>query len=345
MAKVPAPPLVLRFGAFGDMLLLLPFLRALRQRYGAACDVVASGPWTPPVLGGEESVASLRLLSSRRAPYWFNRDQQRFVAWLRRRPPGPVYLCEGDRKSEALVRRAGVPAAWTCNMRDFPAQPGENILDRFQRFAQATPAALCEQPPPPVAVRPPARPAASASAAADLAAWLAGRGLAGKSLVLVQPGNKRTMRRGARSRGSNLKYWPEERWAEVIRGVCDSMPDARVLICGSAQESGLAADILGRCDAGRVQSAAGDLPIPRLLALLELAHSMISVDTGPAHAAAATGCPLVVLFASPDTAYYAPTANGAAVESVVPTPGPGDPYPMQSVTPAAVLAAWRRLPS
>jgi len=45
-----------------------------------------------------------------------------------------------------------------------------------------------------------------------------------------------------------------------------------------------------------VAIAASDLPLRRLLALAEIAHSMVTVDTGPAHLAAAVGCPLVVLY-------------------------------------------------
>jgi hypothetical protein len=40
-------------------------------------------------------------------------------------------------------------------------------------------------------------------------------------------------------------------------------------------------------DQGQVHNVADDLPLRRLLALLSMAHSGISVDTGPAHAAAA----------------------------------------------------------
>ena len=40
------------------------------------------------------------------------------------------------------------------------------------------------------------------------------------------------------------------------------------------------------------------VPFPGLFALCARAHSMISIDTGTAHAAAALGTPLVVLFGS-----------------------------------------------
>ena len=35
----PITPLVIRFGAFGDMLLLIPMLKALHRRYGRPCDL------------------------------------------------------------------------------------------------------------------------------------------------------------------------------------------------------------------------------------------------------------------------------------------------------------------
>ena len=37
-----------------------------------------------------------------------------------------------------------------------------------------------------------------------------------RPLILIQMGNKRTMRRGLRRLAVNHKHWPQERWAEVI---------------------------------------------------------------------------------------------------------------------------------
>ena len=57
----------------------------------------------------------------------------------------------------------------------------------------------------------------SARQQADLDGWLEARGLAGAPLVLLQAGNKRTMRWGLRRLAINHKYWPPERWAAVMR--------------------------------------------------------------------------------------------------------------------------------
>src|SRR5260370_30421961 len=63
-------------------------------------------------------------------------------------------------------------------------------------------------------------------------------------------------------------------------------------------------------------NAADDLPIPRLVALLARAAGLITVDSGPAHAAAAVGCPLVVLFGKALPSLYRPWGTaGADVES------------------------------
>jgi heptosyltransferase-2/heptosyltransferase-3 len=120
-----------------------------------------------------------------------------------------------------------------------------------------------------------------------------------------------------------------------------------VILCGSPAERPLAADIVARVR-GRgdgVAIATDDLPIPRLLALLVRAHSMISVNTGPAHAAAAMGCPLVVLFARHairSAPLYAPLATTAPVQIILPDPALPEGR-VASIAPDTVLAAWQQM--
>src|SRR5690606_20708324 len=76
--------------------------------------------------------------------------------------------------------------------------------------------------------------------------------------------------------------------------------------------------------------------------LLEVAHSMVSVDTGPAHAAAALGCPLVVMFGPAPPAQWCPIGPGA----IIALGGERGPDSRVSDIPAAaVVDAWRRLPT
>jgi heptosyltransferase-2/heptosyltransferase-3 len=326
------------------MVLLIPMLKALAARYGQPCELVSSGPWTTPLMQRVPACGAVRLLTSRRAPYWFNRSQWQLVAWLRSRPASPVYVFEPDEKTHWLLQRAGIGPEWICSLRDLPRLPAENILHHALRLARATPAALRDSPGFPVdpAFTPDARPALTPADRSDCRDWLAQRGLAGAPLVLIQPGNKKTMRRGSRQRGTNIKYWPESSWAQVIRAVRELLPASRVLICGSPAEQDLALAIQQQSACDGVILATGDLPIARLLAVQEIAHSMISVDTGPAHSAAAMGCPLVVLFARIDPALYAPTPTTAPVRLVVP-PGNDPSAPMTTITPEKVVTAWKQL--
>ena len=343
----PSPihtPLVVRFGAFGDMVLIIPLLKALQQRYGQPCDLVSAGPWTEPLMQRVPACGSMHLITSRKTPYWINRSQWQFVAWLRRRPACPVYVFESDEKTHWLLQRGGVRPEWICSLRELPRLPGENILQHALRLGQETPAALQGSLAFPVdlTAKPTARPTLSGADRADCRSWIERNGLAGVPLVLIQPGNKKTMRRGNRQRSSNVKYWPEDSWARVIAAVRQALPASRVILCGSPAERSLAEDIRQQSQCDGVVVATDDLPIPRLLALQEVAHSMISIDTGPAHGAAAMGCPLVVMFARIDPLLYAPTATTAPVRIVSPDPSIGDAS-MTAIPAETVIAAWRQM--
>jgi len=316
-------------------------LKLLHARYGQPCDVVSSGPWTEPLLARVPAAGHRLYLTSRRAPYWFNRSQRALVRWLKTRPPGPVYVFESDEKPLSLLRRGGVSASMICTLRDLKRAPTEHILAHMLRLARLTPAALAGQVPDAPGT-PDARPTLADRDRQDCAAWLSAQNLADTPLVLVQPGNKKTMRRANRKQHSNPKYWPEEHWARVIDGVRAALPASRVVIAGSSAERPLAEEIRRQVSTDGVIVATDDLPIPRLLALQERAHSMISVDTGPAHSAAAMGCPLVVMFAHIDPALYAPPPTSAPVK-IVRAAHPQAEAPLLEVTPATVLAAWHEL--
>jgi ADP-heptose:LPS heptosyltransferase len=330
----------MRCGAFGDMVLLLPLIRTLAERFGTPVDVVSSGGWTRPLLEGQPGVGELLLIKSRRRPYLLSPDQWRLVGALRQRGVGPSWFLDPAGVGRSLLERAGISAEWRIDADDFPRREREHYLEWFQRIAAVSPRALGL---PPAAVLPVsgATLAVTPAARAELDAWLARRGLESRPLLLVQAGNKRTMRRGDRQRRSNTKYWPEQRWTEAIRTLRRLHPAHAVLLLGVPSEHELNEQIRSACGDPDVANVARELPIPRLLALIERAAAMLSVDTGPAHAAAALGLPLVVLFAAADPALYRPRgALGATVRCLQPEP----PGPLEGLALAPVLEALRTLP-
>jgi heptosyltransferase-2/heptosyltransferase-3 len=133
---------------------------------------------------------------------------------------------------------------------------------------------------------------------------LCSKELGDKKIILIQASNKRTMHRLASRRRTNSKYWLEDNWEEVLRALHRLRPNHAFLMLGVQAEPTLNRDILRRATQPRAVNCAGEPPVETLLPLLECATGLVSVDTGPAHAAAALGCPTVVLFGCSDPKLY-----------------------------------------
>jgi heptosyltransferase-2/heptosyltransferase-3 len=339
-----ARPLVVRFGALGDMVLLTVAIRRLHQRFGVPVDILGSGAWTRPLLAGQPGVGEIYLLHSRRRPFWLGPDQWRLVRQLQRRGAGPTWLFDADNdKTRWLLQRAGWLARHFLTPEQMPQVPGEPFCDRWRRFAQLVPAPTAGAEADAAESRnaTDAAPAlqVTAQGRADLAALLARLGLAGRPLILVQAGNKRTMRLGRRQRISNTKYWPEERWAAVLRTLRALHPQHALLLLGIAREAQMNAEILALAGIENAHNLAGAIPVPHLMALAERAFGMLSVDTGPAHLCAAVGCPVLALYASP-VAERIYAVRGPGVPTRCLTGGSDAAPSLLGLTPAQVVDAW-----
>jgi Glycosyltransferase family 9 (heptosyltransferase) len=330
------------------MVLLTALIRVLNARFGAPVDIVTSGPWSEPLLRGQPGVGDIWSLRSRKTPYWLSVDQRRVVQALRARGVGPTWYCDGSDAARPLLERAGIPAQFVVDVKDHPLLPGEHATQQWRRLAQMTPAAIEAAPRAAVfsadlaGVAPGCHLEVSSRQRDDLEIWLQARGLAGAPLILVQIGNKRTMRRGLRRLAVNHKYWPNERWAEVLRHVRRSCPDHSIVLLGTGPEYALNEEVALLADVARLYNAADDLPIPRLVALLASGAGLITVDSGPAHAAAAVGCPMVVLFGKALPSLYRPWGTAGADVKVLRGEVAGAPD-MLGIDVDSVLAAWSSL--
>ncbi len=323
------------------MVMTVPALRALASRHGAQCAVAAIGGWVPQLYRGLPFVGEIATVRSRKAPYWFSPDQWRLVDFLRRFRGHPVYLMVGDERSAALAVRAGLAA--TASIFALGTLPNEHQVDNQRRVCGFAADGYDRVP----------ELLSSAEERAAARAFLTAEAGAAP-VVLVHAGNKKTMGGGWRKRSRNLKEWPTNRWVETVRAVLVHKPEARVLLTGSMGEQELVAGIVTACGDPRVTSIAGRTGLRQLLALLRLAHSMISVDTGPAHAAAAVGCPLVVLFGQTDPRTNGPLSRSSPVAVVTGPPGAPAPdgeagwaahHHMDGISVAQVVEAWWGLSS
>ncbi len=93
------------------------------------------------------------------------------------------------------------------------------------------------------------------------------------------------------------KEWPIERYAELLRRlISDSSGPQTVLITGTSQEAARATELERLVGSPRVRSVAGCLPLGGCLALWARATAFVGGDTGPMHASAAVGVPVVAVF-------------------------------------------------
>jgi len=336
-------PLAVRCGAFGDMVLLTALIRVLYAEFRLPVDIVTSGPWSEPLLRGQPGVGEVLSMRSRKTPYWLSADQRRVVRQLRARGPGPTWFCDGDDAARPILDRAGIPGEYIVDVKDHALLPGEHATQQWRRLAQimpsAHPGAHCANID---TVVPGCHLEVAQSQRAELGAWLAARGLAGQPLILVQIGNKRTMRRGPRRLAVNNKYWPLERWAQVLQFLRQHHPQHAIVLLGTGPEYQLNRELASLADIRGLHNVADDLPIPRLLALLERADGLLTVDSGPAHAAAAVGCPQVVLFGKALPSLYRPWGAAGADVQLLRGEIAGEAT-MLGIEAGSVIDAWSRL--
>lgn len=334
-----SPPLVMRCGALGDMVLLTVLLEQLHARFKRPVDLICSAPWVSELLGGQPFLGEVQLLKSRRTPYWLSSSQQRLVRWLQVRGAGPTWYCDSG-PGRALLTRGGIPDGHVCDSSVFPWVPGETFADRWLRLGSLSPQGLPGLPPAVAGIEPAARLAVSPAGRAAAEAALTQRGLVGRPYLVVHPGSSHLARRRLRARAGADRYWPEERWAEVLRGLATQAPGQALLLTGVRAERRRNDDILSHAQLGAAYNVAGELTLPALVALLAQARGMISVDTGPAHVAAALGTPTVALMPLPNLLYR---PGGSTTPAATLCGSLDGGRSLLAITPAAVLEAWRGL--
>jgi len=373
MPAPPVQPIVIWFGRVGDLILLSALLEILHRRFGSPCHVIGAGAWLGEIYAAHADVARVSCLH-RYTAWAFDPTWWRTRRALRASRAGPVYVCETDLRKLARIRRllrfSGIEAARCVFLAqtdlDTAQPPTSKVapthrvdaqtdldtalphtskiapthwVDRLVSFGRLTPAAFnaADYPWPAPAPRCAPLLTVSDAARAECAAWLERQGWRDRTLILVQPGNRRTMRgRRLRVLPADDKAWPLERWAGLLRRIHARLPQALIVLCGAPRESRLLEWIAAAAQLPAV--AAAELRLPRLLALCARSHSMISVDTGPAHAAAALGLPLVVLFGAHSQQQWLPRSPcGSPVLGVG---GPPQSTRLDQISVETVFAAW-----
>ena len=344
----PLTPTVFFFCRLGDMVMVTRMLNLLHQRYGRPCQVIGTGSWTPTTYAGNPHVAGVWAFH-RHLPFLLDPAWLPVRRALRASAPGPIYICERHYRQLPRIRRMlllsridpGRCVYYSERPVKGPVQETEHLVDRMVALGARTPANLRAEdyPSAPAAALDGPRLYLLESERAERDAWLSAQGYTGRELILIQPGNHRTMGpRRARWRrlNSDDKWWPFDRWAELLRRIHRERPEAVLLLRGSQEEVPMLQEIQTATDLKSVATVGTTLR--QLYALCEAASSMVSVDSGPAHAAAALSVPLVVLYGAESPLYWLPRSPSRS--PVVGVGGPPASRRADQVPVDAVFGAW-----
>ena len=347
-------PTVFFFARLGDMVMVTRLLNLLHRRYGRPCQVIGTGSWTPSTYAGNPDVAGVSAFH-RHLPFLLDAAWWPVRRALRASAPGPIYVCEKHYRQlpriYRMLRFSGVDPRRCVFLTDRPIRrpipPTEHLVDRMVALGLRTPGNLqaADYPAPALDAIDGPRLYVLESERAERDAWLRAQGFLGRELILIQPGNHRTMGpRRARWRRLNTddKWWPIERWAELLQRIQRERPDAVLLLRGSREEVPMLDEVRAATHVTNIKNVAtAGTTLRQLYALCEAASSMVSVDSGPGHAAAALSLPLVVLYGAEPPLYWLPRSPSGS--PVVAAGGAPVSLRADQVSVDTVFNAWRTI--
>jgi ADP-heptose:LPS heptosyltransferase len=333
------------------MVMVTRMLNLLHRRYGRPCQVIGTGSWTPTTYAGNPDVAGVWAFH-RHLPFLMDGAWRPVRRALRESAPGPIYVCERHYRQLPRIRRmlllAGVDRRRCVFLSERPVKgpvkETDHLVDRMVKLGERTPAGLRAEdyPTPAQTSLDGPRLHVLAEERDERDAWLRSQGFLGRELIVIQPGNHRTMgpRRGRwRRLNSDDKWWPLERWAELLGRIHAERPDAVLLLRGSQEEVPMLHEIAAATSLASV--AVVGTTLRQLYALCQAASGMISIDSGPAHAAAALSVPLVVLYGAESPLYWLPRSPSGS--PVVGVGGPPASHRVDQLSVDAVFEGWRKV--
>ena len=288
--------LVIHFGQMGDVVLALPALRQIRERFRQARITIACGRSTAPIVelsgyadeilpidrvglrDGNKAVSVFRLIrftrDVRRRRFDFVIDlhslQETNVLGFLSGAPHRLFARRANRSLDFLGNYAGVPRY----------DLGKHVVDRYLDVLLPLGVTAIDE-----ASRTPSLRTRTEDAKAVDAILRKAKVDATAPLVGIFPGA-----------GNASRRWSLDRFAELARRI-EANRDARVLVFAGPEERQLVSEM--RANLGRDAVILDRLTIPQLAAALARLSVFISNDTGPMHVAAAVGTPAVVIVDRP----------------------------------------------
>jgi heptosyltransferase-1 len=285
--------LLVKMSALGDVVMTLPTLAALKERYpGAALDWLVE-PAAAGILTGlpalnrvlvsprpmlQKMIAAGRLMAAKRLFTDFRRE-------LRQTDYDVVLDLQGLLKSGLMVglargrRKVGFARAREgshlfLNEKMPPYDPERHAVSRYLDAAAYLGADA------PLSASPYFKPPSTAWQRAETLLHPA----AGSGLVVFNPGAKWATKR-----------WPLDHWRALARRLARE-GSWKLAVTGGAEDAAPAEAIAEAAGPGAALNLCGRTSLPELAAVMARARLVVSADTGPLHLAAAVGAGGLALF-------------------------------------------------
>lgn len=280
---------VVRAGAIGDTLMATPLARAIRNTYPDACLVFLCARSACDILRYSPHLDEVIPLAARHLPSWLSIEKARIARRLADLRLDSMIILESHRSFTDLARRSGatrivsygaLPGVPDAELAIF--DPTKHAIENNLRAAE------------PLGVRPDGLRMemhypkefhnrvrerlrlAGVPPDARLVGIHAGWG--GRKHALEE---------------TRLKSWPPDRFARIARTLVTAVK-AHVILTGARADRALTEFIASEAGVPCLNWA-GELSLLELAALIRRMDLYVSIDSGPAHMAAALGTPLIVL--------------------------------------------------
>ncbi len=274
--------LLVRLTSFGDVVRATGFPRALRKACPKAEIVMVTNHAFAPLFAASAGID--RLITDSGAPRLLGvwREASRKLRALRQDGGFDLAIdLQGTRASAAWIYASGArQMAGRGNLRPgwrFTIRENYGVSDVSETAAIFERLGIEISDPSPTLVGLPADDAA-------LEMRLRGEGLPARGFLLVAPFSRWAS-----------KAWPAERYNELLPRLRAGL-EMPIIVVGGTAEAEAAARLIDDLPPGTAVSLAGRLNLGELICLLRRARVVVTCDSGPMHAAAAVGTPVLALF-------------------------------------------------
>jgi ADP-heptose:LPS heptosyltransferase len=285
--------LLINFAGLGDLVILIPLMRKLAEK--AELDLLTR-PFGSPIFEDQSCIAETFVLSqpnrgkSGLSRLFLGRHRARLAEKLKKRKYDEIIVFSGE--SNVIIHWIN---SWrdraVCKVLDYPAKHP----DRVKMALESQGFSLDEYDPLPRLEIPEAEIKAAKNK------FL----LLGERVVAIQAGCGLVSERGRRQ--FNVRGLTARQWGLIITHILAKVDADAVVFHGTLNESKFVKPIIKYIPErlhSKLHDWTGKVPVKELRSFYTAHYALISIDTGPAHLAAAVGCPVLAFFGPEDPQVY-----------------------------------------